>query len=63
MNSIMKIITISKGGKKFEPKDIVDVVAYELPGKEIFKAMGAGNVDPTDLYHQLLKNFGMIETR
>jgi len=42
---------------KKDMKEFTEAVKWELPGKEMFKNMGAGNVDVQTLYDQLLVNF------
>jgi hypothetical protein len=34
----------------------------DLPDKAIFKEMGFGNIDPEDLYHQILTSFQLEKT-
>lgn len=36
-----------------------EAVKSDLPGKEIFEAMGAGDINAEKLFGQLLKNFGL----
>jgi len=37
-----------------------DDIKSDLPGKAIFKEMGAGNIDVSGLFSQLLKSFSLV---
>ena len=44
---------------KSDIANFVEVVKDDLPDKQIFKEMGAGNVDVNELYKQLLRAFNL----
>lgn len=37
----------------------LDSIASDLPGKELFKEMGLGNIDPENVLNQIIKSFGL----
>ncbi|MFC0877300.1 hypothetical protein ACE01N_11935 [Saccharicrinis sp. FJH2] len=38
-------------------QDFASVVAEDLPGKDVFKAWGMGNIAPENVFNQILKSF------
>jgi hypothetical protein len=40
-------------------KRFVQVIGNDLPDKKFFRDVGAGNIDPTELYSGFKKNFGL----
>ena len=47
------------GSIKSDIANFAEVVKNDLPDKQIFKEMGAGNVDVQDLFGQLIRAFNL----
>nr|NQU93750.1 hypothetical protein [Bacteroidota bacterium] len=44
-------------GIKTQMQTFADTIAGDLPGKEIFKTMGLGNISPENVFNQIIKSF------
>jgi hypothetical protein len=42
---------------KTDLQNFINIVAENLPGKELFKTMGLGGIDPANVFNQILKSF------
>ena len=42
---------------KADLQSFMDIISRDIPGKELFKEMGLGNVAPEKVFHQILKSF------
>jgi hypothetical protein len=42
---------------KIHLQNFTDAIAGDLPGKEIFKEMGSGSIDPENVFQQITKSF------